>query len=177
MKLYICLNSLFYPLFQKYQNLKMAKFSIRELGYTCWFAKFKTREKSVFTKSRESRNLIPLKSNAFKVYYFILLRYFILFHLTFILGSRGRVRQKTLRKKCLCRYAAIKRAYPASRQDHVSRYPVKKKPCSSQDPVIKKGCVELFAETFSVKEKSNMRDKYLSFFILTLFQLTWIFFL
>ena len=128
MKLYICLNSLFYTLFRKYQNLKMAKFSIRELGYTCWFAKFKTREKSVFTKSRESRNLIPLKSNAFKVYYFILLRYFILFHLTFILGSRGRVRQKTLRKKCLCRYAAIKRAYPASRQDHVSRYPAKKNP-------------------------------------------------
>ena len=128
MKLYICLNSLFYTLFQKYQNLKMAKFSIRELGYTCWFAKFKTREKSVFTKSRESRNLIPLKSNAFKVYYFILLRYFILFHLTFILGSRGRVRQKTLRKKCLCRYAAIKGLIPHPVKITYPAIPHKKNP-------------------------------------------------
>ena len=112
--------------FSIYIRIICISICIREIGYTCRFAKFKTREKSVFTKSRESRNLIPLKSNTFKVYNFILLRYFILFHLTFILGSRGRVRQKTLRKKCLCRYAAIKRAYPASRQDHVSRYPAKK---------------------------------------------------
>ena len=47
--------------FFKFQNLKIAKFSTREIGNTCRFAKFNTREKSMFKKIRESRNLIPLR--------------------------------------------------------------------------------------------------------------------
>ena len=44
------------------------KFSTREIGYICLFAKFNTREKSVFKKIRESRNLIRAKINTFKVH-------------------------------------------------------------------------------------------------------------
>ena len=43
------------------------KFSTREIGDTCRFAKFNTREKSVFKNFRESPNLISAKFNTFKV--------------------------------------------------------------------------------------------------------------
>ena len=46
MKLYIYLNSLS----RVYQNLKIAKFSTREIGHTCQFARFDTREKPIFKK-------------------------------------------------------------------------------------------------------------------------------
>ena len=53
--------SQFLVLVFKYENLKIAKFSTREIGDTCRFAKFDTREKFVFKKICESRNLITLR--------------------------------------------------------------------------------------------------------------------
>ena len=47
--------------------LDIPKFSTREKGDTCRFAKFNTCEKFVFKKIRESRDLIPAKFNTFKV--------------------------------------------------------------------------------------------------------------
>ena len=53
--------------FLKISKIKSTKFSTREINYKCRFAKFNTREKSIFKKFRESRNLIRAKLNTFKV--------------------------------------------------------------------------------------------------------------
>ena len=46
--------------FLKIPKFKNREIGTHEIGYTCRFAKFNTREKSVFKKIYESRNLIPL---------------------------------------------------------------------------------------------------------------------
>ena len=53
--------------FLKIPKFKNREIGTREIGYTCRFAKFNAREKSVFKKICESRNLIPAKFNTFKV--------------------------------------------------------------------------------------------------------------
>ena len=47
--------------FLKITKFKNREIGTREIGYTCRFAKFNTREKTVFKKIHESRNLIPLR--------------------------------------------------------------------------------------------------------------------
>ena len=49
--------------FLKISKIKITKFSTHEICYKCRFAKFSNREKSIFKKFRESRNLIRAKLN------------------------------------------------------------------------------------------------------------------